>query len=423
ELVSLEHDLAACREEIKRLVDSEKTARAKIDDGENALAEERAALDKIDTEIAESRAEVQRLEGEIATHHSRIEFNRQRAQELTELIERARRDVDDGESKRNQQAAQIKQTNNSIAEIGQRLKEKEAELTELTVLAGEIHKRRSDRVTRLQELQLALSKSESRVSALEEELTGTKARRELTHAQIKGLLKEIESLTEARDKLVGQIAVSLKVARTRPIDVETSLREKEKLLAQAEQGLATLHRTLAEKRSRLDVLRQLNEEGEGLGEGSQALLKGIDAPEKFRDAIAGSLVAQLDVDPKFIQAIEAALGRNLHAIILKEAKVVSEIIGHLKKKKLGHAALLIPKLTPALAHPAQKALPPEAVAWATDKVRTPKALEALVTRLLGDVVIFPELEQALECKKREPALAMATLAGEYVSGEGIVFAG
>ena len=132
------------------------------------------------------------------------------------------------------------------------------------------------------------------------------------------------------------------MARTQPIDVDTSLREKEKLLAQAEQDLATLHRTLAEKRSRLDVLRQLNEEGEGLAEGSQALLKGVDGPEKFRDAIAGSLVAQLDVDPKFIQAIEAALGRNLHAVILKDAKIVSEIIGHLKRKKLGHAALLSP---------------------------------------------------------------------------------
>ena len=171
------------------------------------------------------------------------------------------------------------------------------------------------------------------------------------------------------------------------------------------------------------MLRQLNEEGEGLAEGSQALLKGVNGSEEFRDAIAGSLVAQLDVDPKFIQAIEAALGRNLHAVILKDAKVVSEIIGRLKEKKLGHAALLIPKLTAAAPQSAQKVLPSEALAWATDKVRAPKPLEALVTRLLGDVVIFPELEQALECKKVEPALAMATLAGEYVSREGIVFTG
>ena len=204
QLASLERDLAASREEIERLTDSEKTTRAKIDNSENALAQERGALDKIDTEIAESRAEVQRLDSEIATHRNRIEFNRQRAQELTELIERARRDIADAENKRNQQAAQIKQTNSSIAEIEQHLKEKEAELTELSVLAGEIHQKRSDRVTRLQDLQLALSKSESRISALGEELTGTKARRELTHAQIEQLITEIEALTEARDKLVGK---------------------------------------------------------------------------------------------------------------------------------------------------------------------------------------------------------------------------
>ena len=423
QLASLECDLVASREEIGRLMDSEKTTRAKIDSSENALAEERVALDKIDTDIADSRAEVQRLDSEIGAHRNRIEFNRQRAQELAELIERAQRDIAEAESKRNQHAAQIEQTNSSITEIEQHLREQEAELTELSALAGEIQKKRSDRVTRLQELQLAVSKSESRISALEEELTGTKARRELTHAQTEQLLREIEGLTEARDKLVGQIAVSLKAARRQPIDVETSLREKEKLLAQAEQDLAILDRTLAEKQSRLDVLRQLNEEGEGLAEGSQALLKGVNGPEKFRGAIAGSLLAQLDVDPKFIQAIEAALGRNLHTVILKDAKVVSEIIGHLKKKKLGHAALLIPKLTATTPQPAQKVLPPEALVWATDKVRAPKPLEALVTRLLGDVVIFPELEQALECKKREPAVAMATLAGEYISREGIVFTG
>jgi chromosome segregation protein len=423
QLGSLERKLAVSRGEIERLMVTEKTTRAKIDNGEKALAEERVALDKIDTEIADSRAEVQRLDSDIAAHRNRIEFNRQRAQELAELIERARRDVAEAENKRNQHAAQIEQTNSSIAEIEQQLKEKEAELTELSALAADIHKKRSDRVTRLQGLHLAVSKSESRILALEEELSGTKARRELTHAQIEELLKEIEALIELREKVVGQIAVSLKVPRRQPLDVETSLREKEKLLAQAEQDLATLDRTLAEKQSRLDVLRQLNEEGEGLAEGSQALLKGVNGPEKFRGAIAGSFLAQLDVDPRFIQAIEAALGRNLHTVILKDEKVVSEIIGHLKKKKLGHAALLVPKLTASAPQPAQKVLPPEALAWATDKVRAPKPLGALVTRLLGDVLIFPELEQALECKKRESAVAIATLAGEYISREGIVFTG
>src|SRR3954451_13227198 len=63
-LAALEQELTECRSEIDSLMDSEKTARAKIDEGENVLAQERSALDKIDTEVAGSRAEVQRLDSE-----------------------------------------------------------------------------------------------------------------------------------------------------------------------------------------------------------------------------------------------------------------------------------------------------------------------------------------------------------------------
>ena len=423
QLDSLERELAACREEIERLAESEHGTRAKIDNSENALAEERRALDKIDNEIADSRAHVQRLESEIARHRSRIEFNRQRAEELGELIERARRDIADAEKKRKQHAAEIEQTNNSISEIERHLKENEAELAELVGMAGEIQKNRSERGTRLQALQIALSKSESRISTLEEERSGTNSRRELTGAQIEQITREVETSNKAHEKILRQIAVALKTSRRGAIDVEASLRETEKLISEAEQDLAGLDRTLAEKRSRLDVLRQLNEQGEGLAEGSQAVLKGVDSSENFREAIAGSLVAKLEVDPKFIPAIEAALGRNLHAVILNDANVAVEIITRLKKKKLGQAALLIPELTAPAQEPPGKVLPSGALGWAFDKLSAPPSIEPLVKQLLCNVVIFSDLQQALDCKKREPALALATLAGEFVSTEGIVFGG
>ena len=423
QLNALEADLAGCHEEIERLTQSEHAARGKIDNSENALTEERRALDKIDIEIADSRAEVQRLESDIAAHRSRIEFNRQRAEEFGELIDRAQRDIGDAEKKRKQHAAEVEQKKKAIAEIERQLNEKEAELTELTTLAGQIQKNRTKRGTQLQELQLAVSKSESRLATLEEELSGTKTRRELTRAQGEQLANQVRTLTTAREKLARHISVPSKASKRDAVDVEASLREKERLLSEAEQNLAAVERTLAEKRSRLDVLRQLNDEGEGLAEGSQAVLKGLDNPDKFREAIAGSLVAHLDVDQKFVPAIEAALGRNLHAVVLKDTSVVSEIIAQLKKKKLGQAALLIPHLTGSAQKSAPKSLPAGALAWATDKLTAPSSLEKPVAQLLGDVIIFSDLEQALECKKREPALTMATLAGEFVSAEGIVFGG
>src|SRR2546426_4760996 len=66
QLASLERDLAACREELERLTESEHATREKIDAGENELAERRSAMDEIDTQIADGRTDLQRLESEIA---------------------------------------------------------------------------------------------------------------------------------------------------------------------------------------------------------------------------------------------------------------------------------------------------------------------------------------------------------------------
>jgi chromosome segregation protein len=423
QLDALERELAACREEVERVSAAEHATRVKIDDAENALAEERRALDKIDVEIADSRAEVQRLESAIAEHRNRIEFNRQRAEELAELSQRARREIADAEKKRRQHAAEIEQTNSSIAEIGQHLKDKEAELSQLVSLTGEIQKNRTERGTRLQELQFAVSKSESRISSLEEEFSGIKTRRELTRAQIEQLAKQIKASAETREKLVEQMAASLKTRQRKAVDVEASLREKEKLLSEVEQNLVAMERTLAEKRSRLDVLRQLNEEGEGLAEGSQAVLKGSGDFGRFREAVTGSLVAQLEVEAKFIPAIEAALGRNLHALILQDANVASEIIAQLRKKKRGQTALVIPQLDGPAQPRARKDLPIGAVAWASDKVTAPPSLESLVSQLLGNVIVFADLQQALECRSHDSTLAIATVAGEFISAEGVLFGG
>jgi chromosome segregation protein len=422
QLDSMERELGACRHEIERLADSEKSARAEIDDSENVLAEQRRTLDKIDSDIAASRAAAQRLESEIAAHRSRIDFNRQRAEELGELIDRARRDIAEAEKKRQHHAADIKQTNTLIAEIEQRLNQSQGELTQVINQAGLIQKNRTDRGTRFQELQFAASKSETKVSTLEEELSGTKTRRDSTREQIEHLAKEIQRSGEAREKLVSQIAASLKTSKRKIIDVEAALREKQKLVSELEHELAVLERTLAEKQSRLEVLRQLNDEGEGLAEGSKAVLRGVEA-EKFRDAIAGSLVAHLDVDSQFIPAIEAALGRNLHAVVLKDADIAFEIIAQLKEKKLGQAALLLPKLPEPTPETSQKTLPEGALAWASDKLVAPRSLVPLIKHLLGNVAVFSDFQQALECKKHEPALAIATLAGEFISAEGIIFGG
>ena len=433
QLAKLEADLAHCRSEIEQIAESEQTSRARIDRDEAGLATERQALDKIDNEIADIRAAAQRLHSEIAANKSRIEFNRQRKEELNDLIERARYDIANAETKRKQHAAQIRESDALIEKTQHLLQSKQTELAKVTEALDKLRARREARETERKNATASLSKYEARIDKLEDELAGITARRELTEEQIRQLSSEIKEAIKRREKLSAEVATAhqtttaeqkkLEELHTQSQVAETNLGKQQELLALADGEVGTLERILAEKRSTLEILRQLNAEGEGLAQGSQAVLKGLDDPGRFRDAILGSLVAQIDVDPKFIPAAEAALGRNLHAVILKDADRAEEILNRLTKKKLGQAALFVSKLGGSAHESVRKSLPKGALAWAIDKVVSPRALEPLVRQLLSNVVIFAKFDDALASKKDEPTLAMATLDGEFISTEGVIFGG
>jgi chromosome segregation protein len=433
QLERLEKDLATCRAEIEQINEAERETRGKIDNREADLGARRRALDQLDAQIADGRAEVERLQSEIGTNRSRIEFNRQRADEIAELIGRAQKEIAAAEAKRKEQQTQLKEANASIEKTAKLLQGRQEKLKELTELAAKLRETRDSGETELKTLQLALSKSESRINTLEDEISGISIRREATADRLRELESTIadaqkahknseSTLSSARATSVsGQQQADLLLAETKKI--EQQLAQDRQLLAEAEKKLIDLEGALAEKSSRLEVLRQLQGEGEGLEEGSQAILKGLDDPKRIQASLAGALVSQLDVDPKFVAAIEAVLGRNLHAIVLQNADVASEIISGIREKKLGKAALFIEELNGSDASAKRKVLPERALAWALDVVNAPESLRPLLQGLLHDVAIFDDLDQAIRFKKASPQFAVATLAGEFISIEGVVFGG
>ena len=432
-LATLEKDLSVCRADLQQLGETERATREKIDQRESSLAQERQSLDQIDAQIGEARAEVERLQSEIGTHRNRIEFNRQRANEITELIGRSKGEIAAAEAKRAQQQLEIQELNALVDKTAAALGQKEEELKRLTEAVTQLRADRAAREEELKTLQLAASKSENRIATMEDDLAGMSARREATADHLKNLDAEIAAGQKARTQAEASLAhartategerktVGLLLAEAGT--AETSLPHHRQMLDQAENALTTAERTVAEKESRLEILKQLNEEGEGLAQGSQALLKGSEELREFHASVAGSLVAQLDVEPKFVTAIEAALGRNLHAIVLQDGRFAADILRRLTRKKLGQAALFIPEFFVSSPLRPLPPLPEHALGWAVDKVVAPQALEEFVRQLLHGVVLFAELEQAWACKKAHPALALATLSGEFISSEGMVFGG
>jgi chromosome segregation protein len=432
QLDSLEAELARCHAEIARLGESEEASRAKIDNSESQLAEQRRALEEVDKRIADGRSELQRLQSQIGGHQNRIQFNRQRAEELTELVERSRKDIAAAEAKRAQQGKELEEANALVEKTSQLLQAQEAELAKLTRLISKLRAERSAHDSKLEVLRSSRSKNEKRIAELEDEISGLAIRRDATEETRRDLEAAISEARATRDKVRKELGAARGAAETeqKNLDLlkaksrasEQTLHEQQQRLASTEKSLSEIERALAERESRLEILHQLNEEGEGLAQGSQAVLKGLDNPSRIQPALAGPLASNLDVDPEFIAAIEAVLGRNLQAIVLKDTKLAPEIIATLKEKKIGQAALVLPGLSNS-SPKTQAALPQEALAWAREKVKAPDSLAPLVARLLHNVAIFRDLDAALSFKNHRNDCGVATLAGEFISAEGVVFGG
>jgi len=285
QLELLEGDLARCQTEIARLGESEDATRAKIDREENDLSEQRRALEEIDAQIAGSRTELQRLDSEINTHRNRIQFNQQRAEELNELIERSRNDITAAETKRAQQDKEIQEANALIERTGNALQTKESELSKLSGLLSDLRGERSAQESKLEALQRTASEIESRIADLEEEISGLEIRREATEENRRGLDTAISNIEAARARLQEETTSARATAENLQSKVDhcrsavqngqETLRQHQQLVASTEKELASIERSQTEKESRLEILRQLNEEGEGLGQGSQAVLKGL----------------------------------------------------------------------------------------------------------------------------------------------------
>jgi Skp family chaperone for outer membrane proteins len=65
---------------------------------------------------------------------------------------------------------------------------------------------------------------------------------------------------------------------------EEELHGQQQKLRDAEATLMRSDRALAERQSRLEILRQLEAEGEGLAQGSQAVLRGLAQPDRILPA-------------------------------------------------------------------------------------------------------------------------------------------
>ena len=438
----LESQRKMVAEDSARLNSGQEQREQELKEQETSVAEQRMELEIMEEKLTEARQAVNELKNRVVQGESRIGFNNERIAEFAGLSERYRRDIAGAEEKLNFQQTQLENTDLELETIHEALAAEELRLTEQQQSASEAVAERAETEREYQSIFSQITRIESRLSALRSEISGcintrdgSQARMAIMGEELQKLQSTCEALEARQGELNAQVeqhARELENRRAEVNEAETVARATQAELAQIDKNLHTDGRRLQERESKLEVLRQLNADGEGFSHGTQAVLKGLDNPALFKPSVLGALAQFIEVDAAYITPIETVLGQNLQAIVMKDTTVAEAVINALVERKLGRASLALRDLwkSDAEAFPAQSTnpkLPEGAIGWAMDQVKCQPDVAPLVRELLTGTVLVQNLEAAVRLATAGAAagerVQFVTMTGELVTREGIVQGG
>ncbi len=431
---SLEEQRADAKQELARLADRQVECEQEIESRESEVAVQRAALEEMEQRLNQARQAVNDLKSRISNHESRIIFNEERAQEFMQLVERYRADVAGAEEKFRIAETQLHDTDIELEQITTMLAGELRVMEELQAATAALTGQRQEAERTISGVVNDTARIESRISGLRGQISSVSQQRDGAEARLSILSGELEQLTFAFTQFTDRLrdtqaelerAVSDAEARAAQLAAsEAQLRDAQSGLAGIDQELRDTQRTLAEKDSKLEVLRALNAGGEGFSEGTQAVLRGLDNPDFFKPAILGALAQYIEVAPEYVTAVEAALGANLQAIVMKDTMIAESVIRTLTAQKLGKAGLALRELETHFEHKSEPlTLPEGAIDWLIRKIKPQAEVQRLVERVVNHTVLVPDLETALRVFPQVRGSAVVTLAGEVLTGHGILHGG
>ncbi len=430
--LDLERSTAEVAEQVEKSADARALYEHEIGEQEIEVAGAREQVTALDTETGVARDSLQTLRNRIFSGESRIETNAERCGEFREMGIRARADIDATHLRIREQENEIEQTDAQLTSL-------------LEVLRGEEELLQAG-AARLQQAQQERQSAEQATESLTGRLHGlenrlTDVRGELSTASARRDAERSRSLQLQEQVSVAGLAVTTAATRadqtgTAQTSTRASLDAAEQELLAAQQGhdeaqnarqIAETEwnnsvKQLSEREHRLEILLQLEREGEGLGEGAQAILRGLDRPEFYQAGILGTLASLIEVPTTEIPAIEAALGAASRAIVFADAGMAEAALQTLREAAQGRASVVASDLLPISPSPAG-ALPEGATCWAVDVVRATGSAHGLISRLLEGVAIVPDLATAFRLKREYPGLAFAAHTGEFVARDGVAHGG
>jgi chromosome segregation protein len=430
-------ELTAELEELKTLLNALSISREELSEDlperEAAVVSSRDKAQNLEAELSELRQQLSGHLNAVQAAGSRIEFNRERREELEARIVSHREEIVLTEQKLSQQELDFTESRTSLDDLLARIAEQEVSLTRKEEEVSGLTEQRREVEQARRTAQQELKKVDSGAAAAEAKLESSRAQAVTSENRLRHLVEEQEVLrveTAELQGMAGQISERLTTAEGRSEQLDQVVQVAERSFQHSRGDLDALRqrrdgleREVVGRQSRLDILTQLLERGEGLNEGTKNVLSGLNDPELIKPGIQGVLGNQLRVRAGFERAVEAALGGNLEAILVRDADLAEAILGRLEEKAQGRVTLIAPEWIRPTGGRQLMTVPDGAECWAVDCSEVEEGVAEVVERLLDQVLVVATRAVAAEIKGQYPDLIFVTLAGELIRPEGMATGG
>jgi chromosome segregation protein len=408
---------------------------------EDEIKQLRERLTGLEHETAEKQQRSLELKGEADRHEGRIQFNEERLRELAAQNTRALAEITQAEERCHAASTELTAVAERLAASENAIQQQRVTLEQKKQALAAVEEDLRQRQETLRQAQSAAFAAAQDLTRIRNEITALDLQKQGNSIRLEKLSAEKLQLEEERTRLEARLqefTASVEVEKLNAQTKRGSVEQRQNRLRELQEELQTAAaeqdqflQAQAEKRSRLNVLEQLEGSHEGFSVGTQAALR-----QSLK--VIGSLADRIRVPESYVVAIENALGHHLQLVLTEQPESAQQIIADLSANKVGRAsvaALAIEWNAKQLAFEGdmapgsgldaiQNGLQPGQVIHALSVVQSEPSVEKLLKALLGRTFIASDLVTATaQAQNGHSGCDFVTLTGDLLSRHGVYTGG
>ena len=416
EMVFLKEDIEISETDMTTLEAQLEEMRLELTDQDRALAEANIALSQHVERVHGKDSEILVAREELRNIHAFLQRAEHQQKSLKVRHDNAQKGQKSAEQDRQKSAEQLKSADAKLEAETAKL---EAEIQDLDTQRTQVDTQKSQLMDLLRQ-NSDQGKALERMQAEREGIVQRKAR--LTQ-DIERVAARRQEADETANRSAEQIAAVESQIAQHTEERQQQIAGRDRCIAQRDEQIESRNRLRANieaDQARVALLQKLREGFEGYSKGVRALA--VDSP--FSNRIQGVVADMVDVEPEYVTAIEAALGRALECLIVSNTDDARWAIDFLRQGEHGAAAFL-PLERIISTNLSEVPTGEGIVGLASDLLNPQRDIHGAVSALLRHTLIVSDAQTALVhgATMHAKGVEIVTLSGEVFSADGTVYGG